>query len=75
MTNADEDALLQTLGKLAAELVALGPDAIITVATPPVIATKRATTTIPIVVALAADPVRSGSSPASPIPVATSRAS
>jgi putative tryptophan/tyrosine transport system substrate-binding protein len=51
---------LQTLGKLAAELVALGPDAIITVATPPVIATKRATTTIPIVMALAADPVRSG---------------
>ena len=29
---------LQTLGKLAAELVALGPDA-----TPPIIATKRAT--------------------------------
>jgi putative tryptophan/tyrosine transport system substrate-binding protein len=51
---------LHTLGKLAAELVALGPDAIITVATPPVIATKRATTTIPIVMALAADPVRSG---------------
>jgi putative tryptophan/tyrosine transport system substrate-binding protein len=51
---------LQTLGKLAAELVALGPDVIITVATPPAIAAKRATTTIPIVMATAGDPLRAG---------------
>jgi putative tryptophan/tyrosine transport system substrate-binding protein len=52
----DPDAL----GKLAAELVALGPDAIVTVASPPAIAAKRATTTIPIVMATAGDPLRSG---------------
>jgi putative tryptophan/tyrosine transport system substrate-binding protein len=43
----------EALGKLAAELVALGPDAIVTVATPPAIAAKRATTSIPIVMATA----------------------
>jgi putative tryptophan/tyrosine transport system substrate-binding protein len=50
----------EALGKLAAELVALGPDAIVTVATPPAIAAKRATTSIPIVMATAADPLRAG---------------
>jgi putative ABC transport system substrate-binding protein len=50
----------EALGKLAAELVALGPDAIVTVASPPAIAAKRATTTIPIVMATAGDPLRSG---------------
>ena len=49
-----------TLDELAAQLVDLHPDAIITVATPPAIAAKRATTTIPIVMATAGDPVRSG---------------
>jgi putative tryptophan/tyrosine transport system substrate-binding protein len=39
----------ETLHVLAAELVAQGPDAIITVCKPPAIALKRATTTIPIV--------------------------
>src|SRR5260370_41965960 len=39
----------ETLDSLAAELVKLHPDAIVTVATPPAIAAKRATTTIPIV--------------------------
>jgi putative tryptophan/tyrosine transport system substrate-binding protein len=50
----------EALGRLAAELVALGPDAIVTVASPPAIVAKRATTTIPIVMATAADPLRSG---------------
>jgi putative ABC transport system substrate-binding protein len=49
-----------TLDELAAQLVDLHPDAVITVATPPAIAAKRATTTIPIVMATAGDPVRSG---------------
>jgi putative tryptophan/tyrosine transport system substrate-binding protein len=49
-----------TLDELAAQLVDLHPDAIITVATPPAIAAKRATTTIPIVMATVGDPVRSG---------------
>jgi putative ABC transport system substrate-binding protein len=56
---------LETLHKLAVELVALGPDAIVINTTPAAIAAKQATTTIPIVMALVA---------ASPIPVATSRA-
>jgi putative tryptophan/tyrosine transport system substrate-binding protein len=50
---------LETLAKLAVELVALGPDAIVTVATSSAIAAKRATTTIPIVMT-AGDPVRAG---------------
>jgi hypothetical protein len=50
----------EALRKLAAELVALGPDAIVTVASPPAIAAKRATTTIPIVMATVGDPLRSG---------------
>jgi hypothetical protein len=48
------------LAKLAAELVALGPDAIVTVATPPALAAKRAMSTIPIVMADVADPLRAG---------------
>jgi putative tryptophan/tyrosine transport system substrate-binding protein len=50
----------EALSKLAAELVALAPDAIVTVASPPAIAAKQATTTIPIVMATAGDPLRSG---------------
>jgi putative tryptophan/tyrosine transport system substrate-binding protein len=45
---------------LAAELVKLGPDIIITVGTVATIAAKRATTTIPIVMAPVADPVAAG---------------
>ena len=50
----------ETLGMLAAELVALNPDVIVTVGTPPAIAAKQATTTIPIVMASVGDPVRAG---------------
>jgi putative tryptophan/tyrosine transport system substrate-binding protein len=49
-----------TLDALAAELVRLSPDVIVTLATPPVIAAKRATKTIPIVMATAGDPVGLG---------------
>jgi putative tryptophan/tyrosine transport system substrate-binding protein len=51
---------MATLDVLAAELVRLSPDIIVTVATPPAIAAKRATTTIPIVMATAGDPLGSG---------------
>jgi putative ABC transport system substrate-binding protein len=45
---------------LAAELVKLGPDVIITVGTAMTVAAQRATTTIPIVMAPVADPLRAG---------------
>jgi putative tryptophan/tyrosine transport system substrate-binding protein len=50
----------EKLSALADELVKLKPDVIVTVATPPVLAAKRATTSIPIVMATAGDPVRLG---------------
>jgi putative ABC transport system substrate-binding protein len=50
----------EAVDALAAELVALKPDLIITVATPPALAAKRATTRIPVVMATAGDPVRLG---------------
>ena len=46
--------------ELAAELVALKPDVIIAAFTPSVSAAKRATSTIPIVMAIAGDPVGTG---------------
>lgn len=46
--------------ELAAELVRLKPDAIVVVGTPPGLAAKRQTTTIPIILAPAADPLRTG---------------
>jgi putative tryptophan/tyrosine transport system substrate-binding protein len=49
-----------TLDALAAELVHLHPDVIVTLGTPPVIAAKQATKTIPIVMAAASDPLGSG---------------
>ena len=49
-----------TLDMLAAELVQLSPDIIVTVATQPAIAAKRATTTIPIVMAATGDPLGLG---------------
>ncbi|TMH27452.1 MAG: ABC transporter substrate-binding protein [Betaproteobacteria bacterium] len=50
----------EQLPALAAELVALNVEVIVTSATPAVNAAKRATSTIPIVIAAVADPVGSG---------------
>jgi putative ABC transport system substrate-binding protein len=54
------DAKLERLPALAAELVALKVDLILTDGTPAARAAKQATTTIPIVFNLAADPVEQG---------------
>lgn len=56
----DEDGKLDRLYALALELVNLNVDVIVTVDTPPTQAAKRATNTIPIVVAVSADPVGAG---------------
>jgi putative ABC transport system substrate-binding protein len=48
------------LSRLAAELVQLKVDAILASATPPALAAQKATSTIPIVFSLVADPVGSG---------------
>jgi putative ABC transport system substrate-binding protein len=48
------------LPALAAELAGLNVDVIVTVDTPPTQAAKQATSTIPIVIAVAADPVGAG---------------
>jgi len=48
------------LSKLASELVQLKVDAILASATPPALAAQKATSTIPIVFSLVADPVGSG---------------
>jgi putative tryptophan/tyrosine transport system substrate-binding protein len=48
------------LGPLASELVALNVDVIVTVDTPPTQAAERATSSIPIVIAVSADPVGAG---------------
>src|SRR5262245_8216636 len=50
----------KTYDELAAELAHLAPDAIVVVGTPPALAAKRQTTTIPVIMAPAADPLRSG---------------
>jgi putative ABC transport system substrate-binding protein len=50
----------EALDALAAELVGLKPDLIITVATSQALAAKRATKTIPVVMATAGDPLRLG---------------
>ncbi len=49
----------ERLPELAAELVRLKMDVIVTSTTPAALAAKQATTTIPIVIGFAADPVRS----------------
>ena len=51
---------LEQLPALAAELVGLNVDIIVTLATPGALAAKQATNTIPIVVAAMADPARDG---------------
>ena len=56
----DADGELNRLDSLALELVDLNVDVIVTVDTPPTQAAKRATNTIPIVVAVSADPVGAG---------------
>jgi putative tryptophan/tyrosine transport system substrate-binding protein len=56
----DAGGQLDRLRPLAAELVALNADAIVTVDTPPTQAAQQATDTIPIVVAVSADPVGAG---------------
>jgi putative ABC transport system substrate-binding protein len=50
----------ERLDALASELVELRPDVIVTRGTPATFAAKRATTTIPIVMAPVGDPVRTG---------------
>ena len=50
----------KTYDELAAELARVAPDAIVVVGTPPALAAKRQTATIPVILAPAADPLRSG---------------
>jgi putative tryptophan/tyrosine transport system substrate-binding protein len=50
----------KTYDEFAAELAGLAPVAIVVVGTPPALAAKRQTTTIPIIMAPAADPLRTG---------------
>ena len=56
----DAEGQADRLPTLAAELVALNVDVIVTVDTPPTQAAKQATSTIPIVIAVSADPVGAG---------------
>jgi putative ABC transport system substrate-binding protein len=70
---------LERLPELAAQLVALNVDVIVTLATPGALAAKNATNTIPIVVVAMADPVRDGlvaslARPGGNIPVSRGRA-
>jgi putative ABC transport system substrate-binding protein len=51
------------LPELAAELVRLNPDVIVTYGTPGTLALKRATSTIPIVMAIIGNPVENGAVP------------
>src|SRR5215467_2476753 len=50
----------KTYDELGAELARLALDAIVVVGTPPALAAKRQTTNIPIIMAPAADPLRTG---------------
>ena len=56
----DAGGQVDRLRPLAAELVALNVDVIVTVDTPPTQAAQQATSTIPIVIAVSADPVGAG---------------
>jgi putative ABC transport system substrate-binding protein len=56
----DAEGQADRLRALAAELVGLGVDVIVTVDTPPTQAAQQATSTIPIVIAVSADPVGAG---------------
>ncbi|MCK7495221.1 MAG: hypothetical protein MZW92_32080 [Comamonadaceae bacterium] len=59
-SRAGPKAIDDRLAELVAELVRLNVDVIVTFQTPAALAAKRATTTIPIVMAGAADPVGTG---------------
>ena len=66
------DDKVARLPELAQELVRLRPDAILVTQTPaPAIAAMKATSTIPIIFVVAADPVRAASLPAWLGPAAT----
>ncbi|MGB9122042.1 MAG: ABC transporter substrate-binding protein [Candidatus Angelobacter sp.] len=56
----DAEGQAERLLALAVELVGLNVDVIVTIDTPPTKAAKQATSTIPIVVAVSADPVSAG---------------
>jgi putative tryptophan/tyrosine transport system substrate-binding protein len=56
----DADGRADRLRPLAEELVTLNVDVIVTVDTPPTQAAEQATSTIPIVIAVSADPVAAG---------------
>jgi putative ABC transport system substrate-binding protein len=54
------DGRLERLPALVAELIGLHPDVIVAITTPAIAAAQRATTTLPIVMAPATDPIGSG---------------
>jgi ABC-type uncharacterized transport system substrate-binding protein len=56
----DADGKAERLPSLVSELIALRPDVIVAVATPAIAAAQHATSTIPIVMAPATDPIGSG---------------
>jgi putative tryptophan/tyrosine transport system substrate-binding protein len=56
----DAQGEVASLAKRAAKIVEAKPDVIFTISTAPTAAAKQATTTIPIVFAFVADPLRSG---------------
>ena len=64
---------VEHLPELAAELVRLNPDVIVAPYTPPALAAKRATSTIPIVFAVVADAVGAGLIASLARPVGTSQ--
>jgi putative ABC transport system substrate-binding protein len=54
------DGKLERLPSFLSELIALRPDVIVAIATPAIAAAQRATSTIPIIMAPATDPIGSG---------------
>jgi ABC-type uncharacterized transport system substrate-binding protein len=56
----DTQGEVASMAKLAAKLLEANPDVMFTVTAAPTVAAKQATTTIPIVFAVVADPLRSG---------------
>jgi putative ABC transport system substrate-binding protein len=58
--NRDAKGKVERLPSLVSELIALRPDVIVAIATPAIAAAQHATSTIPIVMAPATDPIGSG---------------